>query len=237
MIRRLIAPLTATVVVFHAGQVMAQGAFPAPLPGKAGTANDPAFPPVNGAAPATAFGRAPAPSSFPGVPPSSFSGAAPASFPGAASAPMASSPFAAPPTQSGAVEQCMKQFLPLRDEAAKRGQLLKAAGDRHAGPDEACKLMTSFIQSEVKMIKFVETNSARCQIPPQVADQLNKGHKRSEDMRTKICAAAAQMQKQGPVGPTLSDVLGSATALPEVTVAKKGGGGVFQTLNGNALTR
>ena len=32
MIRRLIVPLTAAVVTFHAGQVFAQGAFPAPLP-------------------------------------------------------------------------------------------------------------------------------------------------------------------------------------------------------------
>ena len=32
MIRRLIVPLTAAVVTVHAGQVFAQGAFPAPLP-------------------------------------------------------------------------------------------------------------------------------------------------------------------------------------------------------------
>ena len=32
MIRRLIVPLTAAVVIVHAGQVFAQGAFPAPLP-------------------------------------------------------------------------------------------------------------------------------------------------------------------------------------------------------------
>ena len=49
-----------------------------------------------------------------------------------------------------------------------------------------------------------------------------------------ILAAAAQMQK-GPSGPTLSDLLGSSTALPEVAAAKKGG--TFDTLNGNALQR
>ena len=32
MIRRLIVPLTAAVVTFHAGHVLAQTAFPAPLP-------------------------------------------------------------------------------------------------------------------------------------------------------------------------------------------------------------
>ena len=48
IIRRLIVPLAVAVVTAHAGQGFAQGAFPAPLPGQAGTANDPAFPPVPG---------------------------------------------------------------------------------------------------------------------------------------------------------------------------------------------
>jgi len=221
MIRRLFAPFAVMVVAFHAGQVMAQGAFPAPLPGKAGTVNDPAFPPVNGAAPTPVFGNAPAP----------------ASFPSAGSAPLASSPFAAPPTQSGAVDECMKQFLPMREEAERRAKLLKVAGEKHAGPDEACKLVKSFVEAELKMLKYVQTNAARCQIPPQIGEQLGKGLKRNEEMRTKICNAAEQMAKQGPAGPSLSEVLGSATTLPQVTAEKKSGGGVFDTLNGNPLAR
>ena len=232
MIRRLIAPFLVAVVTFYAGQTWAQGAFPAPLPGKAGTANDPAFPPVNGAAPPPgAFGNAP-------PPPGAFGGNAPgpASFPG--QAPMASSPFAAPPTQGGG-DDCMKNFLPLRQEAEKRGHLLKVAGERRATPDEACKLITSFIQAEVKMIKYVEVNSARCGIPPQIGEQLKKGHAGSEGMRERICGAAAQMKNQpaGPTGPSLSEVLGSAAQLPEAAVAKKSGGTTFDTLSGNALAR
>jgi hypothetical protein len=239
MIRQLIAPLTPSfrkdlgaaviviaVMTFHAGLALAQGAFPAPLPGRAGTANDPAFPPVNGAAPPTAFGSAPP------MAPSFGNAPAPASFPGAAS-----SPFAAPPTQGGPPDDCMKEFLPLRQEAEKRGQALKAASDKHLGPDVACKLIGNFIQAEVKMIKYVETNSARCGIPPQISEQLKKGHKGTESMQEKICNAATQAQKQVPVGPSLSDVLGSATALPEATSAKKSSGSTFDTLSGNALTR
>jgi hypothetical protein len=224
MIRRLIAPFVVAVVTFHAGQVLAQGAFPAPLPGKAGTVNDPAFPPVNGAAaaPSPAFG----------APPSGAFGGAPASFPGAAA-----SPFAAPPTQGGPSDDCMKNFLPLRQEAEKRGQILKAASEKHAGPDEACKLIGNFIDAEVKMIKYVQTNAARCGIPPQIGEQLKKGHANTEGMRTKICGAAAQLKNQPAAGPSLSEVLGSATALPEAAVAKKSGGTTFDTLSGNALTR
>jgi len=150
---------------------------------------------------------------------------------------MANSPFAAPPTQGGPPDSCMKDFMPLRQEAEKRGQALKAASDKRLGADVACKLMGSFIQAEVKMIKYVETNSARCGIPPQISEQLRKGHKGSEAMQEKICNAATQAKSQAPAGPSLSDVLGSATALPEATVAKKSGGSTFDTLSGNALTR
>jgi len=236
MIRQLIAPVVLAAVTFHAAQALAQGAFPAPLPGKAGAANDPAFPPVNGAAPPPSFG-APAPSSAFGnapVPSSSF-GAAPASFPGPGGAPM--SPFAAPPTQAGPPDSCMKEFMPLRQEAEKRGHMLKEASDKRQGPDVACKLINSFIQAEIKMIKYVETNSARCGIPPQIAEQLKKGHKSSEGMQEKICNAATQAaQRQAPAGPSLSDLLGSATAVPEAA-PKKTGGSTFDTLSGNALTQ
>ena len=129
----------------------------------------------------------------------------------------------------------MKAFLPLREEAEKRGKLIKAAGERHAPPDEACKLLGNFAQSELKMLKYVESHSAKCGIPPQIADQLRNGHKGTEAMQQKVCGVAQQMVQKGPTGPSLSDVLGSATALPEVAATKKGG--TFDTLNGNALAR
>jgi len=221
MIRRLIVPLTVAIVTFHAGQGFAQGAFPAPLPGRAAApANDPAFPPVNGAAPTPSFGVAP--SSFPAQ------GATPFGSGGSAFAPAA-------PSQGGASDDCMKGFLPLREEAEKRGKLIKAASDRHAAPEEACKLIGNFGQAEIKMIKYVETHSAQCGIPPQVANQLKTGHKNTENMQQRVCAVAQGQQQKGPAGPSLSEVLGSSAALPEATANKKGS--TFDTLNGNVLAR
>jgi len=130
----------------------------------------------------------------------------------------------------------MKGFVPLREEAEKRGKLIKAASDRHAAPDEACKLIGSFGQSEIKMIKYVEGHAAKCGIPQQIADQLKNGHKNTESMQQKVCAAAQQVQQRGPAGPSLSEVLGSSAALPEAQTVKKGGS-TFDTLNGNVLTR
>ena len=133
----------------------------------------------------------------------------------------------------------MKGFVPLREDAEKRGKLIKAASDRHASPDEACKLIRNFGQAEIKMIKYVEANSAKCGIPPQIAEQLKGGHKNTEVMQKKVCDVAQQIQARGPAGaagPSLSEVLGSAATLPENATAKKGGG-TFDTLNGNVLAR
>ncbi|MBR1178289.1 hypothetical protein JQ617_30300 [Bradyrhizobium sp. KB893862 SZCCT0404] len=219
MIRHLMVPITAAMVAMGAAGAHAQSAFPAPLPGQAATSS--AFPPVNGSAPSASVGTAPQ-SSFP------VNGAAPLGGAGAFSA--------APPTQAPG-EDCMKAFVPLREEAEKRGKLIKAAGDRHAPPDEACKLIRNFSQAELKMIKYVETNAAKCGIPPQVSAQMKDGHKNTEAMQTKVCNVAQQMQNQprGPAGPSLSEVLGSGSA-PEANAGKKGGS-TFDTLNGNVLTR
>ena len=220
IIRRLIVPLTVAVFACHAGQGFAQGAFPAPLPGQAAPSNSSPFPPVNGAAPAASVGG-------------------PSPFPSAGAAPLTGAAFErgpAPPSQAGGPpDDCMKKFMPLREEAEKRGKLIKAAGERKATPAEACKLIGNFGQSELKMIKFVETNAARCGIPPSVADQMKTGHKNTDAMQKKVCGAAQQAQA-GPTGPSLSEVLGSSAAMPEATAVKKGGS-TFDTLNGNVLTR
>lgn len=219
IIRRLLVPLTLAIVSVHAGQAGAQGSFPAPLPGQAPSNASP-FPPVNGAASNAAIS---APSS---------------AFPAAGAAPVTGSAFERPTAapQGGPSDQCMKGFMPLREEAERRGKLIKAASDRHAPPDEACKLISNFGQAETKMINYVEQHSAQCGIPAQIGDQLKTGHKNTEALRTKVCAVAQQVQQRGPAGPSLSDVLGSSASIPEATASRKGGS-TFDTLNGNVLAR
>lgn len=223
IIRSLIVPLVAAAVPLLAGEAVAQSAFPAPLPGQtqqSAPSNSP-FPPINGAAGASV---APPPmSQFPS------GGTAPFGGGGGFGAPMAR-------PQGGPPDNCMKEFVPLREEAEKRGKMIKAASDRHASPDEACKLIRNFGAAEVKMITYVEKHAASCGIPAQISDQLKAGHKNTEALQAKVCNVAQQMQQRGPAGPTLSDVLGSSASLPEANTSKKGGS-TFDTLNGNVLTR
>jgi len=130
----------------------------------------------------------------------------------------------------------MKQFLPLRQEAEKRGAMIKAASERHAPPQEACKLIGNFAQSEMKMISYIQANAQKCGIPPNVGEQMKSGHKNTEKMMAQVCNAAQQVQQRGPAAPSLADVLGSSSAMPEATAAKRGGS-TFDTLNGNVLSR
>ena len=218
--RHLIVPLTVASFVIQIAEVKAQGTFPAPLPGASFPANNSAFPPVNGAVTAAVIG-------------------APSAFPSAGVAPLAGSAFERPaPSQGGPSDECMSGFLPLRKEAEKRGKMIKAAGERHAPPDEACKLIANFGQAEIKMIKYVESHAAKCGIPAQISDQLKQGHKNTQSMKTKVCAVAQEMQQRQPTGPSLSEVLGSSSAaIPEATPIKHNGGSIFDTLAGNVLER
>jgi hypothetical protein len=234
IIRRSMMPLTLAVLASLAApadRAGAQGGFPAPLPGQMNqpTANDPAFPPVNGKPVASVGTSSSSPFPATGAAPLAGGGAAPSAF---------DRPSGPPQGAGGPPEACMKGFMPLREEAEKRGKLIKAASDRHAPPDEACKLISAYSQSEVKMIKYVESHATSCGIPTSVADQLKGGHKNTEALEKKVCNVAQQMQRGGgaaQAGPSLSEVLGSAAA-PEVNTVKKGGS-TFDTLNGNVLSR
>ena len=98
-------------------------------------------------------------------------------------------------------DACMKEFVPLREEAERRGKLIKAASERRAPPGEACELIESFHHSQIKMIEYIEANSATCGILPEIADQLRAGRRNTEAMQKVVCALARQAQRRGPAGP------------------------------------
>ncbi len=217
--QRRIMPLVAAALLMAATTAGAQTPFPAPLPGQ--PANASPFPPANGA-----------PSAFPPA------GGAPSAFPATGAAPigaMPGGPQAGPPPGG---EACMKEFLPLREDAEKKAKLIKAASQRKAPPDEACKLLASFDGAEVKMMNFIKANTARCGIPPQIGAQLATGHANTEKMKTMVCTVAEQRAKgggAGPAAPSLSEALGAAAAIPETTTTKRNP--TFDTLSGNVLAR
>lgn len=224
----------------------AQVAFPAPLPGQqAAPAGPSPFPPVNGAtgAPLQPMN---APVAFPsnGVAPTgqSFSGAPSQGGFGGGQAGFGGGPAGNPGGGGGggANQECMKEFVPLREDVEKKGQYLQALGKRkQKSAQDACKAFTSFIAAETKMIKYVEVNASRCGIPGEVAKQMKEQHKATEEVQIKVCNIAQQQEQQQQRGPalSLSEALGATTDVPEAKPTKRNGGSTFDTLNGNVLSR
>ncbi len=136
----------------------------------------------------------------------------------------------APAQPQGQLPPCVKEFLGLREDAAKKASAIMAANKRHASANEACGLFNAFSAAEIKMIKYAENNSVWCGIPPQVLANIKQSHAKTTELRTRICQAAAQPQR--PAGPSLSDALGAP-----ITDSKniKSGGGTFDTLTGTPL--
>jgi hypothetical protein len=126
-----------------------------------------------------------------------------------------------------------QQLLGYRDETAKHGQALQAAGKKKAPPDEICKLFKAFIAAETKFVKGLEDHSATCGVPPEAIKQLKLGHSKATQTAKNVCDAAAQGPR--PAGPTLSDALGTTATVPNASSSR--GQGTFDTLMGSPLVR
>jgi hypothetical protein len=193
------------VLLAAGGAALAQAPWPGEQPAAGSTAPDPAFGPAPGArgAPPSAFDRPAAP------PPSAFDRPA---------APQE------PP--------CMKGFIPLREEAAKRAQAIHLASERKAPAQEACGLFNSFVAAEGKALKYIVSNASTCGVPPQAVAEMQKNHNQSLVIRTRVCQAA-KAQQQGPAAPTLGDALGESR-VPDARNVKTGRG-TYDTLTGTPL--
>ena len=96
---------------------------------------------------------------------------------------MAEGAFSAPPSPPPACQQ----LLGTRDEIAKHGQALQAAGQKKAPPDELCKLFKVFLGAESKMLKGLEEHRATCGVPPETIRQVDAGHGKASQMGKQIC--------------------------------------------------
>jgi hypothetical protein len=145
---------------------------------------------------------------------------------------MPGGPFGAAPQQPPAACQ---QLLANRDETAKHGQAIHAAGQKKAPPDELCKLFKAFLASEGKMLKGLEENGATCGVPPDVLKQIKVAHGKAAQVGKQVCEVAAQGPR--PSGPSLSEALGTTPTVPDASTATKKGQGTFDTLTGSPLAR
>jgi hypothetical protein len=123
-----------------------------------------------------------------------------------------------------------ENFLPLRDDAQKKGAAIAAAEKRKVDRQELCKVVTTFSAAEEKAALFLEKNKSSCSVPDQAISSAKDMHAKTVKFRDMVCAPAPQ-----PHVPTLSDAMGA----PSVDTAKntKTGAGTFDTLTGNPLAK
>jgi hypothetical protein len=128
-------------------------------------------------------------------------------------------------------QPCVADFGKLRDDAQKKASAIRTASARHANPREACQLFNAFSAAEAKMMKYAVDNSVWCGIPPQVIESIKQSHAKTNEIRVRVCQAAAA-PPPAAAGPTLSDAL-SAPITDSNNI--KTGHGTFDTLSGTPL--
>jgi hypothetical protein len=159
---------------------------------------------------------APAVAQFGGIP----------GMPGGPSAPGFGAPSAPPP-------ECQK-LLELRAAVEKHGNALQAANKRKVEPTVACRLFKNYLAADLNFIKGIQKSGATCGVPPDVPAKLKAGHAKAAEVGKQVCEVAELGPR--PVGPSLSDALGTPL-VPDETTTTRTGPGTFDTLTGNPLTR
>ena len=121
-------------------------------------------------------------------------------------------------------------FMPIRQDAEKVMASIRAAGSRKAAREEVCPLFRQLVSAETKMLKFMETNKALCNVPAEAIKQVKDNHTKTMGVTKNVCSSGPA----GPSGPSLSDALGAPLVPSE---PPKPGRGTFDTLTGNVLAR
>jgi hypothetical protein len=121
-------------------------------------------------------------------------------------------------------------FMPLRNDAQKKGMAIGAAEKRHTDRKEMCTLVSRFSVAEEAALKYLEQNKTWCGIPDIAITSAKATHEKTLKFREAVCSLAPE-----PHVPTLSDAIGG----PALDTAKntKTNTGTFNTLTGNPLAK
>lgn len=142
--------------------------------------------------------------------------------------------FGAPPQQQQ-MPPCVKDFMPLRNEAEKRAGALKAVMQKKPTREEACAAFKTFSGAESRVVAYVKKNGEWCGIPADAVKAMAANHAKTMQAQKQICDGggfAGGAPK--PSGPGLSEALGTNRPIGSID---SGSSGALNTLSGNALSR
>jgi hypothetical protein len=142
---------------------------------------------------------------------------------------------APPPPQQQQMPPCVKDFMPLRNEAEKRAGALKAVMEKKPTREQACAAFKNFSGAEARVVAYVRKNGEWCGIPAEAVKGMAANHARTMQAQKQICDGggfAGGAPK--PTGPGLSEALGTNRPIGSID---SGSSGALNTLSGNALAR
>ena len=140
--------------------------------------------------------------------------------------------FGAPQQQQ---PPCMDDFMKLRGETERRGKAIQAAEQAQGAAGGSLQADRELYRSRSEDDQLRRDQRKVLRHPAERSRRHEEAITPSvQQLRSRVCDAAAGRQAQQPKGPSFSDVLGTAT-LPEASTTTKSGGSTFDTLNGNAL--
>jgi hypothetical protein len=142
---------------------------------------------------------------------------------------------APPPPQQQQMPPCVKDFMPLRNEAEKRAGALKAVMEKKPTREQACAAFKNFSGAEARVVAYVRKNGEWCGIPAEAVKGMAANHARTMQAQKQICDGggfAGGAPK--PTGPGLSEALGTNRPVGSLD---SGSSGALNTLSGNALSR
>jgi hypothetical protein len=113
--------------------------------------------------------------------------------------------------RSGPPPKC-QALLTVRDELQKHGTAIEAANSKKADVKVACRLFRTYIATEAKMLRMLETDGVACGAGPQIVQQVRGSHAKAQQLGKQVCDAA---NGPAPFRPTLGDALGTSPALPD----------------------
>jgi hypothetical protein len=142
---------------------------------------------------------------------------------------------APPPPHQQQMPPCVKDFMPLRNEAEKRAGALKAVMEKKPTREQACAAFKNFSGAEARVVAYVRKNGEWCGIPAEAVKGMAANHARTMQAQKQICDGggfAGGAPK--PTGPGLSEALGTNRPVGSLD---SGSSGALNTLSGNALSR
>jgi hypothetical protein len=124
--------------------------------------------------------------------------------------------------------QC-NQFQTLSADTQKKATAAQVAMKAKADRKAICALLTTYVNSESILVKFLFDNKTWCGVPDQALAVSKANHEKSMKFRDAACTEEGPRPKV----PTLSDAI--KTPSVDSATNTKTGRGTFDTLTGNPL--